>query len=73
VPFENNSIVAHFCEPLVSRDPQLRLQPHLAESYNRLNDTTWQFKLRSNVKFHNGEPLDATAVKYSIERVLVNE
>jgi len=73
VPFENNSILAHFCEPLVSRDAQLRLQPHLAESYSRLNDTTWQFKLRPNVKFHNGETFDAAAVKFSIERVLAND
>jgi peptide/nickel transport system substrate-binding protein len=73
VPFENNSIVAHFCEPLVSRDAQLKLQPHLAESYSRLNDTTWQFKLRPNVKFHNGEAFDANAVKFSIERVLAND
>src|SRR3954466_15382310 len=55
IPFENNSIAAHFYEPLVSRDPQMRLQPHLAESYSRLNETTWQFKLRPGVKFHNGE------------------
>lgn len=73
VPFENNSIAAHFYEPLVSRDPQLRLQPHLAESYNRLNDTTWQFKLRPNIKFHNGEAFDAAAVKFSIERTLNND
>jgi len=73
IPFENNSIAAHFYEPLVSRDSQMRLQPHLAESYSRLNDTTWQFKLRPGVKFHNGEPFDAAAVKFSIERTLGND
>src|SRR5207244_12066733 len=41
-----------------------------AESRRPLNETTWQFKLRRGIKFHNGEPLDAAAVKYSIERML---
>ena len=48
----------------------LQLEGNLAESWRLLNDTTWQFKLRRNVKFHNGEPFDADAVKFSIERML---
>jgi peptide/nickel transport system substrate-binding protein len=48
----------------------LQLEGNLAESWRLLNDTTWQFKLRRNVKFHNGEPFDATAVKFSVERML---
>ena len=48
----------------------LQLEGNLAESWRSVNDTTWQFKLRRNVKFHNGEPFDAAAVKFSIERML---
>ncbi len=48
----------------------LQLEGNLAESWRLLNDTTWQFKLRRNIKFHNGEPFDATAVKFSVERML---
>jgi peptide/nickel transport system substrate-binding protein len=48
----------------------LQLEGNLAESWRVVNDTTWQFKLKRNVKFHNGEPFDAAAVKYSIERML---
>jgi peptide/nickel transport system substrate-binding protein len=48
----------------------LQLEGNLAESWRVVNDTTWQFKLKRNVKFHNGEPFDGAAVKYSIERML---
>jgi peptide/nickel transport system substrate-binding protein len=48
----------------------LQLEGNLAESWRMVNDTTWQFKLKRNVKFHNGEPFDAAAVKFSIERML---
>jgi peptide/nickel transport system substrate-binding protein len=45
-------------------------KPGLAESHRLVNDTTWQFKLRRGVKFHDGEDFNAEAVKFSIERIL---
>ncbi|PYM60610.1 MAG: hypothetical protein DMD77_00465 [Candidatus Rokuibacteriota bacterium] len=48
----------------------LQLEGNLAESWRAVNDTTWQFKLKRNVKFHTGEPFDAAAVKFSVERML---
>jgi peptide/nickel transport system substrate-binding protein len=51
-------------------DPYKGWRPMLAVSWKRLNDTTFQFKLRENVKFHNGEPFDAEAVKFSVDRLL---
>jgi len=48
----------------------LQLEGNLAESWRVVNETTWQFKLKRNVKFHNGEPFDAEAVKFSVERML---
>src|SRR5216117_580470 len=58
-------------DTLLRRDLKtLKLEGNLAESWRLLNETTWQFKLRRGIKFHNGDPLDAAAVKYSIERML---
>jgi len=58
-------------DTLLRRDLKtLKLEGNLAESWRLLTDTTWQFKLRRGIKFHNGEPFDAAAVKFSVERML---
>src|SRR5262249_14761534 len=46
------------------------LKPLLARSWKNVDDRTWEFELQSGVKFHNGEPFDAAAARYSFERVL---
>ena len=43
--------------------------PDLAEKWEMPDDKTHVFKLRKGVKFHNGDPCDAEAVKWSLERV----
>ncbi len=53
---------------LLYRDASGKLQPMLATEYKSVDDTTWQFKLRDGVKFHNGDPLTSADVKFSIER-----
>jgi peptide/nickel transport system substrate-binding protein len=40
-----------------------------AEKWENVNPTTWRFYLRKGLTFHNGEPLDANAVKWNIDRV----
>lgn len=46
------------------------IRPALATSWEQIDDQTWQFTLREGVTFHNGEPFNAEAVRYSIERLL---
>lgn len=45
------------------------LKPRLATSWTRINPTTWRFELRKGVKFHDGTPFNAQAVKFTIERL----
>ncbi|HEX8969256.1 MAG TPA: ABC transporter substrate-binding protein, partial [Chloroflexota bacterium] len=53
---------------LVVRDLDLALKPGLATSWKNLDDTTWELSLRQGVAFHNGEPFNADAVKFSMAR-----
>lgn len=64
------NILINMFDTLVTRDKNNKLQPSLATEWKSLNDTTWQFKLRKDVKFQDGEPFNASVVKYSIERLL---
>src|SRR5436309_15442439 len=56
-------------DTLLTRDKQLQIVPHLATSWKLVGDKVWEVKLRQGVKFHNGEAFDATAVKFSFERI----
>jgi peptide/nickel transport system substrate-binding protein len=56
---------------LVDFDRDLKIRPVLAESWTTSADgRTWTFKLRKGVKFHNGRPLTASDVKFSLDRIL---
>lgn len=55
---------------LVSVDTKLNIIPDLAESWTNPDDATYVFKLRQNVKFHDGTPCDAAAVKYNFDWML---
>ena len=59
----------HVFDTLVWSGDDLGLEPRLAESWRAVNDTTWEFKLRRGVKFHDGSDFTANDVKFSIERI----
>lgn len=52
---------------LVARDPSFHFTPALAESWDQPDPLTLIFHLRSGVRFHDGRPLTATDVKWTID------
>jgi peptide/nickel transport system substrate-binding protein len=57
-------------EGLVKQDKNMDVQPALATEWKRVDDLTWEFKLREGVKFHDGTDFNAEAVKKTFERIL---
>lgn len=60
---------ANIFDQLTLMDSSFAVKPMLAESWEYLPDTkTWRFKLRKDVKFHNGTPFTAAAVVETMKR-----
>src|SRR2546426_1106315 len=53
---------------LTSRRPDGKLAPGLATEWKLQGQTTWVFKVRQGVKWHNGDPFSSADAKFSIER-----
>jgi peptide/nickel transport system substrate-binding protein len=64
-------VFASICDKLFDIDDKLNIVPQLALGYETSADgKTVTIKLRPGVKFHDGEPMDAAAAKYSLDRHL---
>ena len=66
----NLTVGRHVFESLTDVDPQTRLIPGLAERWHAIDATTWEFKLRRGVKFHDGSPFTAEDAAFSLTRPL---
>lgn len=65
------AVATNIFDGLTYRGPDLKLVPGLAESWEELDEgKRIRFHLRKGVSFHNGEPFNAEAVKFTFERLL---
>jgi peptide/nickel transport system substrate-binding protein len=62
------SVQSNIYEALVALSPEMEIRPSLAEGWECPNDTTWIFRIRPGIKFHDGTELTARDVAYSLER-----
>ncbi|HEV7663992.1 MAG TPA: ABC transporter substrate-binding protein, partial [Chloroflexota bacterium] len=63
------SVAAGVYDTLLTRDASGAIAPHLATSWQAVDDQTWRFALRQDVTFHNGEKLTAETVKANWDRL----
>lgn len=62
-------VAANVCESLLTLQPDGELQPGLASSIDRPDDTTYVVHLRESVAFSDGKPMTAADVVFSLDRV----
>src|SRR5579871_5237041 len=60
----DRSLMDHISDTLLRRKPTGEIEPWLATSWRNLDDLTWELTLRQGVRFQNGEPFNAQAVKF---------
>jgi peptide/nickel transport system substrate-binding protein len=65
----NSAMARNVFDGLINQDEKQQLKPALALSWAPLDDTTWEFKLRQGVKFHDGSDFTAEDVAATIRRV----
>jgi peptide/nickel transport system substrate-binding protein len=66
----NNRLLNNIYEGLATRDKDFNVVPALAVSWSQPDAKTWRFKLRPNVKFHDGSVFTADDVVFSVARAM---
>lgn len=64
----DRSLALHFWDSIVNSRDGGKLEPALASSWKALDDKTWEFKLRSDVKWQDGTPFTAQDIVFSFQR-----
>lgn len=63
------AVLQHVYESLTRYSPGLEVEPALAQRWELLTPVIWRFHLRQGVRFHDGSPLTAEDVQFSLERL----
>jgi len=64
------TVLRNMFDGLVTRTPDMKIVPEIAESWETVSPTEWVFTIREGVTFHNGEALTAEDVVFTYERIL---
>jgi peptide/nickel transport system substrate-binding protein len=68
---ETETIIRNLYDGLLTRDANMLVVPEIAESMTQVSATEYDFKIRAGVMFHDGSTLTAEDVKYTLDRVVV--
>lgn len=64
------TVLRNMFDGLVTRTPDGRIVPEIAESWKNPSPAVWEFIIRKGITFHNGDPLTADDVKFTFERII---
>lgn len=64
----DRSLALHFWDSIINSRDGGKLEPALASSWKALDDKTWEFKLRSDIKWQDGTPFTADDIVFSFQR-----
>ncbi len=64
----DRSLALHFWDSIINSRDGGKLEPALASSWKALDDTTWEFKLRNDIKWQDGTPFTADDIVFSFQR-----
>ena len=65
----SETVIRNMFDGLVTRGPDMKIVPEIAESWKWLDDTICEFKIRKGITFHNGEALTAEDVEFTFNRI----
>ena len=66
----NNTANSYIYESLVTYNEKFEVVPSLSTDWKQETPLIWRFNLRQGVKFHDGSPLTASDVVFSIDRAM---
>ncbi|WP_289069506.1 ABC transporter substrate-binding protein [uncultured Aliiroseovarius sp.] len=66
---QTETIIRNIYDGILTRDSQMNIHPELAESYEQVSPTVYDFKIRDGVTFHDGTPMTAEDVKFTLDRL----
>ncbi|MCA1243424.1 ABC transporter substrate-binding protein [Stappia stellulata] len=66
---ETETIIRNMYDGLVTRDGDMKVVPEIAESYELVSPTVYDFRIRDGITFHDGSPLTAEDVRFTLERL----
>ena len=64
----DRSLALHFWDSIIDSRDGGKLEPALASSWKAVDDKTWEFKLRSDIKWQDGTPFTADDIVFSFQR-----
>jgi peptide/nickel transport system substrate-binding protein len=66
---ETQTVIRNIYDGLLTRDAEMRIRPEIAESWRQIDARTYEFRLRTGIRFHSGDVLTAEDVKFTFDRL----